>query len=258
MAAPRIDSAWISVLLMLLCLSVADAGPGAEVALEWDPPTNNVDGTKLTDLAGHRLHYGTASRAYTGVVEVGNVSRATVTGLAWATTYYFAAMAHAEGGEESAFSDELQWTSPDSPTESALAALDHDGDGQSDAWEDLHFGSTTAANADPDADPDGDRKTNLEEFIAGTDPGDARSVPALGLGLSGRAPVISIRLPGTDSAEYEGLRRYVTLEFAADPVHAPWAALPGFSSVPATNQLICCTDQVAVGARFYRALVRIE
>ena len=46
--------------------------------------------------------------------------------------------------------------------------LDIDADGINDAWEILYFGSITACN--PNADPDGDGLTNLEEYRLGTNP----------------------------------------------------------------------------------------
>lgn len=47
-------------------------------------------------------------------------------------------------------------------------SLDTDGDGMPDWWETKYFGGPTAA--DPDDDPDGDGRTNLEEYLAGTNP----------------------------------------------------------------------------------------
>jgi Bacterial TSP3 repeat len=46
--------------------------------------------------------------------------------------------------------------------------LDTDGDGIPDRWELQYFGSATGGNAN--ADPDGDGRNNLEEFVAGTNP----------------------------------------------------------------------------------------
>jgi uncharacterized repeat protein (TIGR01451 family) len=43
------------------------------------------------------------------------------------------------------------------------------------AWQILHFGSTTAPAAAANADPDGDGQNNLTEFLAGTDPTDSAS-----------------------------------------------------------------------------------
>ena len=50
---------------------------------------------------------------------------------------------------------------------------DTDGDELPDDWEQQYFGSTTGAAAS--ADPDGDGFTNLQEFLAGTDPTNAMS-----------------------------------------------------------------------------------
>jgi hypothetical protein len=46
--------------------------------------------------------------------------------------------------------------------------VDSDGDGMSDSFELLHFGSTTAGN--PSSDTDSDGRPNLREFLDGTDP----------------------------------------------------------------------------------------
>jgi hypothetical protein len=42
----------------------------ASITLGWNPPTQNADGTPLKDLAGYRIHYGTASGEYTETIEI--------------------------------------------------------------------------------------------------------------------------------------------------------------------------------------------
>ena len=42
------------------------------VTLSWSPPTQNSDGSSLSNLAGYTLHYGTSSEDYTGSIEITN------------------------------------------------------------------------------------------------------------------------------------------------------------------------------------------
>jgi hypothetical protein len=42
----------------------------ASLTLRWNAPTQNVDGSPLTDLAGYRIYYGTASGDYTETIEI--------------------------------------------------------------------------------------------------------------------------------------------------------------------------------------------
>jgi hypothetical protein len=55
----------------------------------------------------------------------------------------------------------------------AVATNDADGDGLPDYWEQAHFNNPT--NAAPEADQDGDRMSNLAEYIADKDPWDRTS-----------------------------------------------------------------------------------
>jgi hypothetical protein len=57
-------------------------------------------------------------------------------------------------------------------TDTIAPGADSDGNGLPDAWELLHFGHI---GVDPNADPDGDGMSNLQEYLAGTDPNDPSS-----------------------------------------------------------------------------------
>ncbi len=53
--------------------------------------------------------------------------------------------------------------------------IDRNHDGLPDAWQIAYFGSTNAPNACASCDPDGDGLSNLQEYLAGTDPTNACS-----------------------------------------------------------------------------------
>lgn len=79
----------------------------ASTTLSWTAPTQNEDGTTLTDLAGYKLYYGKSSRNYTNSITIDNASVTTyvVENLS-PDTYYFAATAFNLNGVESRYSGE--------------------------------------------------------------------------------------------------------------------------------------------------------
>ena len=87
-------------------VSVVQTALGS-VTLSWSAPTQNEDGSALIDLAGYRIHYGTASGRYTNSIQIDSAGIVTyvVENLA-ADTYYFAASAINRAGVESRYSSE--------------------------------------------------------------------------------------------------------------------------------------------------------
>jgi hypothetical protein len=73
--------------------------------VSWMPPTQNTNGTTLTNLAGYTISYGTNSKSLTSTVKVANAGLTTyvVEGLA-SGTYYFAVSAYNSSGATSALS----------------------------------------------------------------------------------------------------------------------------------------------------------
>jgi len=88
-------------------ITVTDGGT-RNVTLNWQAPTELVDGSPLTDLAGFRLYYGRASTDYEDVVELhAGLSSFVVEGLETGKTWYFSATAYRSNGMESAFAPEI-------------------------------------------------------------------------------------------------------------------------------------------------------
>ncbi|HEX9427987.1 MAG TPA: fibronectin type III domain-containing protein, partial [Candidatus Polarisedimenticolia bacterium] len=97
-----------------LCVTI---GLGLILALSAAAPARAATGLKLAwdantepDLAGYRIRYGTAPGTRTQMVDVGNFTSYTVTGLTAGTTYYFAVHAYDLSGNESLPSSEVSGT----------------------------------------------------------------------------------------------------------------------------------------------------
>lgn len=79
--------------------------PGC-VSLSWNAPTQNTNGTRLTELAGYTIYYGTSPRALTRTVQVEGPGATTyVLSNLGAATYYFAVAAYTWVGTESVRSE---------------------------------------------------------------------------------------------------------------------------------------------------------
>ena len=101
----------LGVVLMLTALSApvhvtgAVLPTGQSVTLAWNPSTD-------PNIAGCNLYYGVASRTYTNMVNPGNVTSVTISGLVEGATYFFAATSYNILGMESDFSNEDSYTVP--------------------------------------------------------------------------------------------------------------------------------------------------
>ena len=122
----------------------------------------------------------------------------------------------------------------------ADGALDQNGNQQSDVWEALY----DATNLPAFTDSDGDGVPNHEESIAGTDPFDALSFPAVSLQPPQTGAV------GTAWDSQSG--KMYTLE-AADHLFAPWVVI---TNVPGSNAaLLASMDLSGFTQRLFRVLV---
>jgi hypothetical protein len=104
-----------------IVISVTDGTSGASLApfsiavnqvsngtatVNWTPPTDNSNGTTLTNLAGYQIHYGTTSTNLAQMIQVANagLTSYTLTNLT-SGTWYFAVTAYTSTGMQSSMSN---------------------------------------------------------------------------------------------------------------------------------------------------------
>ncbi len=79
--------------------------------LSWTPPTQRSDGSTLSDLAGYKIHYGSAQGEYTQELDISNpgIAEYVVDGLA-SGTWYFVVSSYDSTGAESSYSSPVSKT----------------------------------------------------------------------------------------------------------------------------------------------------
>jgi hypothetical protein len=102
-----------SASLPAFSITVQSQPTTGNATLSWTPPTQNDDGSTLTDLAGFRIQYGSSPSALTQTIQVANAGVATyvVTGLT-SGSWYFTVRAYNTSGAESANSAVVSKTIP--------------------------------------------------------------------------------------------------------------------------------------------------
>lgn len=94
-----------SASLGTFAIAVTQVSTGS-ATLSWTPPTQNTDGTQLTNLTGYRIYYGTNAGALTQTVDISNASVSNyVLGNLSPATWYFAVKARTSAGVESDLSN---------------------------------------------------------------------------------------------------------------------------------------------------------
>ena len=107
----RIALSGLLLLTMAATLHISGfTAQAADASLSWTAPTTHTDGTPLTDLAGYKVHIGSASRQYDQKLDVGKATNYTVSNLTDGGTYYFAVTAYNSSGVESTYSNEASKT----------------------------------------------------------------------------------------------------------------------------------------------------
>jgi hypothetical protein len=102
----------IVLVLVLGWLALACDGQAATVTISWTPPTDNEDGSPLTDLAGYHVYIGQTSGHYDQMLPVGLTTSITHAGYVEGQTYVWAVTAVDTSGNESRYSVEVSKTIP--------------------------------------------------------------------------------------------------------------------------------------------------
>jgi Bacterial Ig domain len=95
------------ILAVWLVVLLASAARSDTLEVSWPPNTTDPD------LAGYKVHWGTASRAYTAAVDAGLATSVTLTDVPDGQTIYVALTAYDLVGNESAYSAESFLVTPD-------------------------------------------------------------------------------------------------------------------------------------------------
>ena len=92
--------------LKAFSIVVSSSTATGSATLSWTPPTQNSNGTTLTNLAGYRIYYGKSASTMTQLITVANpgTARYVVDDLT-AATWYFNVRAYSTTGVESAASN---------------------------------------------------------------------------------------------------------------------------------------------------------
>ncbi len=88
-------------------MSMLTVSVNGVLQLTWVAPTENVDGSALTDLAGYKIYYGTQSGNYSESVDVSDPGATQHDLTVTMGTYYLAMTALDTDGNESAYSNEV-------------------------------------------------------------------------------------------------------------------------------------------------------
>jgi hypothetical protein len=132
--------------------------------------------------------------------------------------------------------------------------IDNDADNMADVWEIRHFGGTNEVDGGAEEDKDGDGYSNIEEYIAGTDPTNNASLFSLEIQNTASGAVAVAWWAHdieTFDAAYGDLQRYYSLERSVDLLQPGWDPVPGWTDILAGDSMVRYTNFAADQTEFY-------
>jgi|GEM_PF-1665783 len=133
---------------------------------------------------------------------------------------------------------------------------DSDGDGLPDVWEFTFFNSTQFSNGSGDLDADG--YTELQEFIAGTNPSIASEFPRIDITSVADADILIVPTILTGSAGTIQRQRRYTIQYKNDLPNATWQNLAPYINLPAIGTPIQYSSPLPTQRRFYRVATTLN
>lgn len=95
-------TSWLPAYTLTVSGTSTSTSSTGSVTVSWTPPTENTDGSTLTNLAGYHIYYGTSQSSLSKVVNITNPGlTAYVLSNLSAATWYFAMTSVNSKGEES-------------------------------------------------------------------------------------------------------------------------------------------------------------
>jgi hypothetical protein len=134
---------------------------------------------------------------------------------------------------------------------------DSNGDGQPDEWLIYHFGSTNAPRSGASEDWDLDGVSNLDEYLAGTDPTNQSDRLEVTLRFFGGQAVITCPMKALGPF-HTGWNRLYALESCSNLVSGSWAGVPSCTNIPASAGTVSYTNSAPSATGLYRARMRLE